>query len=74
MRKAAKAKRKNADFILLNYPTQEGTAFGGDDNEVTLVRPGGGSEAWPRMSKSAVAGRLLDEALRVLSLRPKRLA
>ena len=70
-RAAAKAKRKNADFILLNYPTQEGTAFGGDDNQVTLVRPGGESEAWPRMSKSAVAGKLLDEAARTLSLRPR---
>ena len=68
-RAAAKAKRKNADFILLNYPTQEGTAFGGDDNQVTLVRPDGDSETWPRMSKSAVSDRLLDEAVRVLSLR-----
>lgn len=64
-RAALKAQRKNADFILLNYPTREGTAFGGDDNEVTLVRPDGSSEAWPRVSKREVARRLLDEALRV---------
>lgn len=61
-RAAAKAARKNADFILLNYPTREGTGFGGDDNEVTLVRPDGTSEAWPRTSKREVARRLLDEA------------
>nr|WP_221269959.1 bifunctional phosphopantothenoylcysteine decarboxylase/phosphopantothenate--cysteine ligase CoaBC [Deinococcus budaensis] len=64
-RAAAKAARKNADFILLNYPTREGTAFGGDDNEVTLVRPDGSAEAWPRLSKREVARRLLDEAVRV---------
>ena len=67
-RAAAKARRKNADFILLNYPTREGTAFGGDDNQVTLVRPDGTHEDWPRTSKREVARRLLDEAVR--GLRP----
>lgn len=65
-RAAAKAQRKNADFILLNYPTQEGSAFGGDDNQVTLVRPDGSSEAWPRLSKLEVAQRLLTEAAKLL--------
>ncbi|WP_442877237.1 bifunctional phosphopantothenoylcysteine decarboxylase/phosphopantothenate synthase [Deinococcus sp. YIM 134068] len=64
-RAALKARRKNADFILLNYPTREGTAFGGDDNEVTLVRPDGSSEAWPRLTKREVARRLLDEVLAI---------
>lgn len=64
-RAAAKAARKNADFILLNYPTREGTGFGGDDNEVTLVRPDGTHEAWARTSKREVARRLLDEARRL---------
>ncbi|MFC6591884.1 bifunctional phosphopantothenoylcysteine decarboxylase/phosphopantothenate--cysteine ligase CoaBC [Deinococcus lacus] len=64
-RAAAKAQRKNADFILLNYPTQSGTAFGGDENEVTLVRVDGSFAAWPRMAKREVARRLLDEALRL---------
>ncbi|CAM3358869.1 bifunctional phosphopantothenoylcysteine decarboxylase/phosphopantothenate--cysteine ligase CoaBC [Deinococcus saxicola] len=64
-RAAAKAARKNADFILLNYPTQAGTAFGGDDNQVTLVRADGTHEDWPRTSKREVARQLLDEALRV---------
>lgn len=68
-RAAAKAARKHADFILLNYPTREGTAFGGDDNEVTLVRADGSHEAWPRLSKREVARRLLSEALRVRAAR-----
>lgn len=65
-RAADKARRKNADFILLNYPTQEGTAFGGNDNQVTLVRADGSAEAWPRMSKREVAERLLDAARQLL--------
>lgn len=64
-RAAGKAQRKNADFILLNYPTQAGTSFGGDDNEVTLVRADGSYENWPRTSKREVARQLLDEALKV---------
>ncbi|THF86155.1 bifunctional phosphopantothenoylcysteine decarboxylase/phosphopantothenate--cysteine ligase CoaBC [Deinococcus sp. KSM4-11] len=69
-RAAAKAARKNADFILLNYPTREGTAFGGDDNQVTLVRPDGRHEDWPRVSKREVARRLLDEAVQAAHARP----
>ena len=65
-RAAAKAQRKNADFMLLNYPTQQGTAFGGDDNQVTLVRPDGRAEAWPRLSKREVAHRLLTEARKLI--------
>lgn len=68
-RAALKARRKNADFILLNYPTRALTAFGGDDNEVTLVRPDGSGEEWPRLSKREVARKLLDEAARVRAAR-----
>ena len=64
-RAALKAQRKNADFILLNYPTREGTAFGGDDNQVTLVRADGTHADWPRISKREVARRLLDEARQI---------
>ncbi|GHG01274.1 DNA/pantothenate metabolism flavoprotein [Deinococcus piscis] len=70
-RAADKARRKNADFILLNYPTQEGTAFGGDDNQVTLVQADGTHEAWPRLSKREVAERLLDRARALLAARPE---
>ncbi|MFC5599214.1 bifunctional phosphopantothenoylcysteine decarboxylase/phosphopantothenate--cysteine ligase CoaBC [Deinococcus cellulosilyticus] len=63
-RAAGKARRKNADFICLNYPTREGTAFGGDDNQVTFVFPDGTFQDLPRMSKREVAEHLLDEALK----------
>ncbi|THF71245.1 bifunctional phosphopantothenoylcysteine decarboxylase/phosphopantothenate--cysteine ligase CoaBC [Deinococcus sp. Arct2-2] len=64
-RAALKAQRKNADFILLNYPTRAGTSFGGDDNQVTLVRPDATFEDWPRISKREVARKLLDEAVSI---------
>lgn len=62
-RAAGKAQRKKADFICLNYPTREGTAFGGDDNQVTFVFPDGTFQDLPRMSKRDVAKLLLNEAL-----------
>lgn len=64
-RAADKARRKGLDFICLNYPTREGSGFGGDENEVTFVTPAGASERLPRMSKRSVAHRLLDRVVRL---------
>lgn len=58
-----KARRKRLDFICLNYPTREHSAFGGDHNEVTVVDAAGRAEALPRMPKRALADRILDRAL-----------
>ena len=66
-RAAEKAAKKNMDFICLNYPTQEGTAFGGDDNQITLVQVDGRAERLERLPKRALADILLD---RVLALMP----
>ena len=65
-RAADKARRKALDFICLNYPTREGSAFGGDDNRVTIVTPEGDADELPRMSKRAVAGKILDRVLGLL--------
>lgn len=65
-RAADKARRKGLSFICLNYPTREGSAFGGDDNQVTLVTPQGDAEELPRMSKRAVADEILDKVVRLL--------
>ncbi len=70
-RAADKAQRKKLELICLNYPTREGSAFGGDDNEVTLVTPAGETEALPRMSKRAVADVIFDRALTLMRSRPK---
>lgn len=64
---ADKATRKGLDFICLNYPTQEGTSFGGDDNQITIVTPNGDSEKLERMSKRKIADVILDKALRIKS-------
>ena len=66
-RAADKARRKALDFICLNYPTRAGSAFGGDDNQVTLITPDGHAEELPRMSKRAVADRLLERVVGLLS-------
>ncbi len=70
-RAADKARRKQLELICLNYPTREGSAFGGDDNEVTLVTPTGEAEALPRMSKRAVADAIFDRVSTLLNLRLK---
>lgn len=55
-----KALSKNLDFICLNYPTRARSAFGSQDNEVTLVFPDGRSELLQRMPKPMLAHRILD--------------
>jgi phosphopantothenoylcysteine decarboxylase/phosphopantothenate--cysteine ligase len=65
-RAAEKARRKRLELICLNYPTRAGSAFGGDENEVTLVTPDGKAEPLPRMRKRALADLLLDRALALL--------
>lgn len=66
-RAADKARRKALDFICLNYPTRAGSAFGGDDNQVTFVTPDGHAEELPRMPKRAVADRLLERVVGLLN-------
>ena len=70
-RAAEKAQRKKLDFICLNYPTREGSAFGGDDNQVTLVTPQGDAEELPRMSKRAVADVILERAVGLLGTKER---
>ncbi|MDE3016419.1 MAG: bifunctional phosphopantothenoylcysteine decarboxylase/phosphopantothenate--cysteine ligase CoaBC [Pseudomonadota bacterium] len=55
---ATKRKNKNADWIVAN-DVSGGKIFGSDNNEVTLVTAKGGEE-WPRMSKEAVAEKLVE--------------
>lgn len=70
-RAAEKARRKRLDFIALNYPTREGSGFGGDANEVTWVEPDGSHEAWPSLAKREVAERILDRVVeRVVAAGP----
>jgi phosphopantothenoylcysteine decarboxylase/phosphopantothenate--cysteine ligase len=56
---------KNADLIVANDVTAEGAGFDHDTNIVTLFSSDGRDVALPKLSKSAVAQRILDEVLRL---------
>jgi phosphopantothenoylcysteine decarboxylase / phosphopantothenate---cysteine ligase len=58
---------KNADLIVANDVTSEGAGFDHDTNIVTLFARDGRDLALPRMSKSEVAQRILDEVVRLRS-------
>ena len=62
----AKRLRKNCDWILANDVSPETGIMGGSENDVTLIYKDG-SEDWPRMSKQAVADRLVAKIAEVIS-------
>jgi len=58
---------KNADLIVANDVTAEGAGFDLDTNVVTLFARDGRDLLLPKMTKSEVAGRILDEVVRLRS-------
>jgi phosphopantothenoylcysteine decarboxylase/phosphopantothenate--cysteine ligase len=60
-----KLSAKNADLIVANDVTAEGAGFDHDTNIVTLFSRDGRDLALPKMSKSEVAQRILDEIVRL---------
>jgi phosphopantothenoylcysteine decarboxylase / phosphopantothenate---cysteine ligase len=56
---------KNADLIVANDVTTDGAGFDLDTNIVTLFSRDGRDLALPKLSKSEVAQRILDEVLRL---------
>jgi phosphopantothenoylcysteine decarboxylase / phosphopantothenate---cysteine ligase len=63
---------KNADLIVANDVTAEGAGFDHDTNIVTLFARDGRDLPLPRMSKSEVAQRILDEVVRLRSVLRQR--
>ena len=59
---------KNADLIVANDVTAEGAGFDHDTNIVTLFARDGRDLPLPRMSKTEVAHRILDEVIRLRSV------
>jgi phosphopantothenoylcysteine decarboxylase/phosphopantothenate--cysteine ligase len=59
---------KNADLVVANDVTAEGAGFDHDTNIVTLFSRDGRDVPLPRMSKSEVAQRILDEVIRLRSV------
>lgn len=62
-----KLTEKNVDLMVANDVTAEGAGFDRDTNVVTLFARDGRDLALPRMTKSEVAGRILDEIVRLRS-------
>jgi phosphopantothenoylcysteine decarboxylase / phosphopantothenate---cysteine ligase len=60
-----KARRKGVDLLVANDVAEEGSGFGTETNRVTIIEPGREPEAWPLLSKTEVAHRLLDEVVRL---------
>jgi phosphopantothenoylcysteine decarboxylase/phosphopantothenate--cysteine ligase len=60
-----KLQSKNADLIVANDVTAEGAGFDRDTNIVTLFSRDGRDLALPKMSKSEIAERILDEIVRL---------
>ena len=55
-----KLRAKNLDLIVVNPVSGPDSAFDGDTNQVTLIDRSGNSEDLPKMSKDALAHRILD--------------
>jgi len=62
----AKRARKGCDWIIANDVRPETGIMGGAENTVTLITETG-AEAWPRMTKDAVARRLAGKIAGVLT-------
>jgi len=52
---------KSCDWIVANNVSVEQNTFGNVDNTVTLFRGDQGADAWPRLTKTAVAERLVQQ-------------
>lgn len=63
---------KNLDLVVLNNPLQEGAAFGGDTNIISIISREGEVETLPKMSKAEVAGIILDRVAHILQNRDHR--
>ena len=60
-----KLREKNADLIVANDVTAEGSGFDADTNIVTLFSRDGRDLPLPKLSKREVAHRILDEVMRL---------
>ena len=61
-----KLTKKNLDFIVLNNPLEEGTAFASENNRVTLIDKST-IKKLPLMSKYNVAVKILEEIIPIIN-------
>jgi phosphopantothenoylcysteine decarboxylase/phosphopantothenate--cysteine ligase len=64
-----KMARKGVDLIVANDITAEGSGFGTETNQVTIIDRAGAAESLPLLSKYEVAGRILDRVVPLLKKR-----
>ena len=57
---------KNLDMVVLNNPLEEGAAFVGDTNKVTIITKDGSIEEFPKLSKFEVARIILDKVCHII--------
>lgn len=69
-----KINRKNLDMIVLNNPLEEGAAFAGDTNIVSIINKHGQAEKLPKMSKLEVAEAILQRVHGLLQKRMQKTA
>lgn len=60
-----KLKSKNLDLIVANDITAPGSGFAAETNRVVVIGREGVPEAWPLMSKDALAGKIIDRVLKI---------
>lgn len=60
-----KLEAKNCDMVVGNLVTATGTGFESDDNEVVLVTVSAEPVHLPKAPKKAIAGQILDQALKL---------
>ncbi|QMU55934.1 MAG: bifunctional phosphopantothenoylcysteine decarboxylase/phosphopantothenate--cysteine ligase CoaBC [Candidatus Mycalebacterium zealandia] len=58
-----KLKKKNADMIVANDVSAEGSGFGTDTNQAVFIKPEGEPQSLPLMTKDALGHKILDAAL-----------
>ncbi len=62
----AKLQGKNLDFIVVNDVSRSDIGFGSDFNAAWLLQQDGSVEEWPRMTKFALAERVVDRVATLL--------
>ncbi|MGA2284936.1 MAG: bifunctional phosphopantothenoylcysteine decarboxylase/phosphopantothenate--cysteine ligase CoaBC [Dehalococcoidia bacterium] len=67
-----KMARKGVDLIVANDITAEGSGFGTETNQVTIIDRSGAVESLPLLSKQEVAWRILDRVVPLLKKRSRR--
>jgi len=68
-RARGKRVRKGVDLVVHNDVSRQGSGFGSDDNEITLIGPGERERSFPLMAKTACASAILDAVEEALSAR-----